>query len=216
MRWLGLMLGCGLLLSSPALLAQGEIRGDEVGEGEGEETIGESRIARINRIERGLYLDLEYGPFYQVALADAPQKMCLPCIGTQIGVRFGYDILNNLAVGWFLRGSYAQFQTDPTVPYSGDLASYYTGISARFSYITADTFHATVRGGVGPAVFTPTETAGSPSIPVGLGADLGLGIEYFTRLRHLSIGIEFSTMALMADTFFNLGFALLPTVKMTF
>lgn len=172
MRLLIVMLGT--LLVAPSLWAQGEVRGTEVGEGEGEETVGESKIAKIRAVERGLWFNVDYGPYYQIPLG-LPQEMCFPCIGSQIGVRVGYDILNNLTADAFVRGSFANFKTEYARLYSGDIASYYTGGSVRFSYITTERFHATARLGGGVAFLFPAESAGGSFLAP--AADLGLGIE---------------------------------------
>ena len=109
MRTLGLMLG--MLLAAPAHWAQREVRGTEVGEGEGEETVGESKIAKIRNVERGIWFSADYGPYYQLPMS-LNQHICLNCIGSQVGVRVGYDILNNLEANVFVRGSYAKFIKD--------------------------------------------------------------------------------------------------------
>lgn len=203
------------LLASPSLWAQGEVRGTEVGQGQGEETVGESKVAKIHAVERGLWFSADYGPYYQLAMS-LPQQDCFPCLGSQIGVRVGYDILNNLEVDAFVRGSFAKFKTEYAQVYSGDLASYYTGLSLRFSYLTIpaplNRFHATVRVGGGGALLLPAESAGNQ--PVAPVVDAALGVEYFTRLRHFSVGLEFETLAFLYPM--SVGFSLYPTFKYTF
>lgn len=203
------------LLIAPGLWAQGEVRGTEVGQGQGEETVGESNIAKIHAVERGLWFSLDYGPYYQLAMGF-PQQEKFPNFGSQIGLRLGYDLMNNLELDGFVRGSFAKFNTEYARVYSGDLATYYGGLSVRFSYLTIpaplNRFHATVRLGVGGALLMPAEAAGGQSFaPL---ADAALGVEYFTRLRHFSIGMEFASQVYLIPM--SVGFSLYPTFKYTF
>lgn len=208
-RWLAV---CALLCVSVGVRAQGEIRGTtEVGEGEGEETVGESKVAKIHRVERGLFFNVDWGPYFQVPVMF-PQETCLTCVGTQIGVRVGYDILNNLELDLFYRGSFAEFVKAYDRVNSGDIAGYYTGLGLRFSYITTERFHATVRLGGGVSFVAPKELmAGNWIVPT---ADAAAGVEYFTKLRHFSVGAEISTLAYIYP--FSIGFSVLPTAKYTF
>jgi hypothetical protein len=222
MRWFGI-LALGAILSFAQLArAQGEVKGtEEVGAAEGEQTVGESRIAKIHNVERGLWFQVDYGPYYQIPI-QIPQQLAWTCIndfcvipslGSQIGVRVGYDILNNLELDGFVRGTYANFQTEYATLFSGDVASVYGGVGARFSYITTDRFHATLRLGVGAAYLMPAETVRA-AIPVCPTADAALGFEYFTRLRHISIGAEVSSVFFIIP--FSVGFSVMPTFKYTF
>ena len=223
MRWLWLPVFAGLLFSTTLVRAQGEVRGTaEVGAGEGEETVGESRIAYIHAVERGLWFQVDYGPYYQIPFS-LPQEMCavedtVGCLGSNIGLRVGYDILNNLEADFFIRGTYANFVMDYGRVYSGDVSSYYTGVSARFSYITTQRFHATIRGGGGVAVLVPAAAAGGGEGDLAVFApavDAALGLEYFTLLRHISVGLEISTIAYVWPSF-TMGFTAMPTFKYTF
>ncbi len=210
--WLLLLLA---MLIAPGLWAQGEVRGTEVGKGQGEETVGESNIAKIHAVERGLWVSMDYGPYYQLAMGF-PQHESFPNLGSQVGLRLGYDIMNNLEVDAFLRGSFAKFDTVYAQVYSGDLATYYGGLSLRFSYLTIppplNRFHATVRLGAGGALLMPAEAAGGQAFaPL---VDAALGVEYFTRLRHFSVGMELATQMYLMP--FSVGFSLYPTFKYTF
>ncbi|MBN2362232.1 MAG: adventurous gliding motility protein CglE [Deltaproteobacteria bacterium] len=222
MRWYGLLALGAILSFGQSARAQGEVKGtEEVGAAEGEQTVGESRIAKIHNVERGLWFSVDYGPYYQLPIA-IPQQVAFTCIGefclvpslgSQIGVRVGYDVLNNLEIDGFVRGSYANFETEYARLYSGDVASFYGGVGARFSFITIDRFHATLRAGIGGAYLAPAESVQAP-LPVAPTADAALGFEYFTRLRHISIGCEISSVIFIMP--FSVGFSVLPTFKYTF
>ena len=238
MRWQSLLVVAGLISASPVLLAQGEVRGTEVGEAEGEETVGESRIARIHAVERGLWFSVDYGPYYQIPSLPGmegqglPQRVCrtdtfdadcavgqLQLIGSQIGLRVGYDVLNNIEVDGFIRGTYANFLMDYAQVYSGDVAATYAGVGARFSYVTTDRLHLTLRAGGGLSVLLPARAANAQASESDLAVfsptvDVAAGVEYYTQLRHISIGVEVSTIAFIVPL--SLGFTAMPTFKYTF
>lgn len=187
----------------------------------GEEIKGDTRVAEIDEVERGFYLSVDYGPNYYLDLPGAGFVRPNPNWvhpGTRMGVRVGYDILNNIQLEGFLLANFNEGEIAADVAegggVTGDLSHFAPGAAVRFDYITSDDqrFFAYVRAGVGYALWFPTELAGGA--PGSVHTDASLGIEYYTKLRHLSVGLEVDFQALIAPMAF--GFQVYPTLKYTF
>jgi hypothetical protein len=187
----------------------------------GEEVRGDTKVVEIDEIERGFYLSVDYGPNYYIFL-NQPGFVALnedflkP--GTRMGVRAGYDILNNIRADVFVlanfnEGSIKQEQA-ASGNLTGDLAHFAPGVGLRFDFITSDDgrFFAFARGGIGYAFWFPNQLA--QGAPGSVHTDGSLGIEYYTKLRHLSAGLEVDFQALLAP--FAFGFQVYPTLKYTF
>jgi hypothetical protein len=185
----------------------------------GEEIKGDTKVALINEVERGVFLSIDYGPNYYIPLAgdgfvSMNQDYLSP--GTRMGLRFGYDILNNIAADLFVMANFNQGVISQDAlqdgVLTGDLAHFAPGLGVRFAFVTTDRVHAYARVGAGYALWFPSELAGDALGSV--HTDASIGIEYFTSLRHLSIGVEADVQALIAP--FAFGFAVYPTIKYTF
>ena len=95
---------------------------------------------------------------------------------------------------------------------TGDLAHIVPGIGVRFAFVTTDRLFVYARAAVGYALWFPSQLA--ENAPGSIHTDVALGIEYYTRLRHLSIGLEVDGQALFAPNAF--GIQAYPTIKYTF
>jgi len=135
-----------------------------------------------------------------------------------MGIRAGYDVLNNIEVDAFLLANFNEGVLDQNAirngALSGDISHFAPGLAVRFDYITSDDqrFFAFVRAGVGYAFWFPSALA--DQAPGSVHTDASLGIEYYTKLRHLSIGLEGDFQALIAP--FAFGIEVYPTLKYTF
>ena len=208
---------CGGLSASSAY-AQG-IASNAEGPRAGEEIKGDTKVALINEIERGFSLSIDYGANYYIPLSGAGfvsmnQDYLSP--GTRMGMRLGYDILNNIAVDLFVLANFNQGVIDDKAlkdgVLTGDLAHFAPGVGFRFAFVTADRVFAYARIGAGYALWFPSQLAGNS---VGsIHTDASIGVEYYTHLRHISVGIEADFQALLAPMAF--GFAIYPTIKYTF
>lgn len=185
----------------------------------GEEIRGDTKVAVINEIERGLFLSLDYGPNYYIPLGGAGfvslnEDYLSP--GTRIGMRLGFDILNNIAADVFVLANFNQGVIDQKAlqdgVLSGDIAHFAPGLGLRFAFVTTDRVFAFARVGAGYALWFPSQLAGGAVGSV--HTDASLGIEYYTHLRHISLGVEVNFQALIAPMAF--GFAVYPTFKYTF
>lgn len=176
------------------------------------------RAAKFKDVERGFFVGFDAGwsGFFKTPTADAAKH---PYAGTGggassglvIGLNVGVDIGTLVAVSVFAVGS----NQNASVDY-GAFSLYAGGLDVRvspwsmkdrngwerlFAYVHA-------RGGYArtwpEGLFGSTETL----------AAAGAGLEYFTRLRHFSVGVAADAeYALKAKA---LGFALYPTVRYTF
>lgn len=186
---------------------------------EGEEIRGDTGVVEIREVERGLYFSIDYGANYYIPLAGPGfvtlnQNWLTP--GTRMGLRLGYDVLNNVAVELFVLGNFNQGQLDADAlgagKLTGDLSHIAPGIGARFAFLTTKRLFVYGRGGIGYAFWFPQELAGGS-----LGSihtDLSLGVEYYTHLRHISVGVEAAFQGLLLP--FGFGFQVYPTIKYTF
>jgi hypothetical protein len=214
----------GTLLGSGGARAQGIASNAEEPRA-GEEIKGDTKVAVINEVERGFFLSVDYGPNYYIPLANQGfvsmnQDYLSP--GTRMGLRFGYDILNNIAADVFVLANFNQGVLSQQAlrdgVLTGDLAHFAPGVGLRFDFLTIpdagghDRFFAFARVGAGYALWFPSELAGNSIGSV--HTDASIGFEYYTHLRHLSIGVEADFQALIAP--FAFGFAVYPTVKYTF
>jgi hypothetical protein len=233
----------GIALCAPAALlapatarAQGASSNADIASG-GEEVKGSSGVAEIRAVVRGLYLSVDVGPNYFVpieqpgfvvigtpfSVADpggGPFNRAWITPGTRMGVRVGYDILNNIAADVFLLANFNRGYIDidrfNDAKVTGDLAHFVPGLGFRFAFLTlpieAPRLFVYTRVAAGYAFWFPQQLANDS-----LGSihtDASIGIEYYTKLRHLSVGLEVAGQGLFLPMAF--GFHVYPTVKYTF
>ena len=186
---------------------------------DGEEIRGNTGVVDINEVERGVYVAVDIGPNYYIPI-DAPGFVALNegwlSPGTRMDLRVGYDLLNNIQVEGFVLANFNSGQLHPdaiaTGKLTGDLAHFAPGIAGRFAFITTDRLFVYGRAGVGYAFWFPQELAQNS-----LGSfhvDGALGVEYYTKLRHISVGLEVAGQKLLLP--FAFGFQVYPTIKYTF
>jgi hypothetical protein len=216
--------------------AQGASSNADIASG-GEEVKGSSGVAQIREVVRGPWVSVDVGPNYFIPLegpgfvtlgtpfsvpdpAGAPVNRAWFSPGTRMGVRVGYDILNNVAADVFVLASFNRGVIDVDKfnagQITGDIAHFAPGLGLRFAFLTLPVenprLFTYVRVGAGYAFWFPQQLAGGS-----LGSihtDASLGVEYYTKLRHLSVGFEVAGQALLLPMAF--GFHVYPTVKYTF
>lgn len=190
----------------------------------GEEIRGDTKVAEIDEIERGFYFSVDYGPNYFIPIQQPGFVVLNPDYvrpGTRMGIRAGYDILNNIRADVFVLANFNEGLIDPEAiadaQLTGDLAHFAPGVALRFDFITSEDqrFFAFARAGAGYAVWFPAELAvANQEFAGSVHTDASLGIEYYTKLRHLSAGLEVDFQALIAP--FAFGVSVYPTLKYTF
>jgi len=174
----------------------------------------------FEEIERGLYFSVLGGPLFIVnpPAAEGTPRPFAP--GQMAQVEAGLDIGERLSVGAFLMvasnragSDYVGFSGGAT---SGDFSMLVPGVVARLhlkGFADAQGVERTwfyVRGGAGYALFSPKQLIPDPDILVFAGP----GVEYYTRLRHFSVGIEVTGTFLVSSQSF--GFAVTPNLRYAF
>jgi hypothetical protein len=201
-----------VLFAALSAHAQGNANNVDVAR-DGETVTGDTRVVDINEVERGLFLSVDYGVTYFIPLKQPDFIVLNPDYtlpGTRMGLRLGYDILNNVAVDAFVLGIFNEglIDTDST----GDIANLAVGVGARFSFITTERTFVNARLGVGYGFWLPKELANNA-----LGSihtDLTIGVDHHTLLRHVSVGIEVGVQALLLPM--AIGIHAYPVLKYTF
>jgi hypothetical protein len=228
---LALGLWCTLLAAAPAL-AQG-IPSAADAPREGEEIKGDTGVVEIREVERGLYVSVDAGPNYFLYLTDfVPANLGFVKLnegwlepGQRVGLRLGYDVLNNINIELYLVSNFNRGVVDPDEIragiLTGDVAHFAPGIATRFAFITTERLFVYGRVGLGVAFWTPAARAPVSltglvveDLSMGVHSDFSLGFEYYTKLRHLSIGFEVAAQGAYYP--FAFGFQAYPTIKYTF
>ena len=176
------------------------------------------RAAKFKDVERGFFVGFDAGwlSFMKTPVADTVRHGYAgtdggASSGILVGVNAGVDLFSRFAVSVFAVGANER----ASVNY-GAFSLYAAGIDLRYSFWSMkdrngwERFfaYAHARGGY------------ARTWPTGLFGDVetllsgGVGIEYFTRLRHFSVGI--AADGAYAAKAGSLGWALYPTVRYTF
>jgi hypothetical protein len=174
-----------------------------------------------NEIERGLYFAVNAGlnvVLNPPANANTPHPATS---GELVELEVGADLSPRFTLSAFVRSSQQQEDSSyqgQSVSGSafGDFTMIVPGVSARFKpfgfedsqQVTRTWFY--IRGGLGYAIFSPKALLPNSDILVFAGP----GIEYYTRLRHFSIGVE-AVVSLLAKSG-SVGFAVTPNLRYAF
>lgn len=174
----------------------------------------------FDEVERGFYVGAGAGPFFlfNPPAAEGTARDFSP--GQAGVVEVGFDFGDFFSVGVFVQGS-ASRTNNNFVGYSGgawrgDFSALVPGALARvnlFGFADAQQTRRTfiyLRAGAGYALFAPRQLLPDPDILV-FG---GPGVEYYTRLRHFSIGVELSGNFLVRSGAF--GVSVLPNLRYAF
>ncbi len=237
--------GVALAMLFVALPALGQGRPSNAEEPrEGEEVKGDAAVAEIREVERGFYFSVDAGGNYYLPLG-APDILSPYATtgvtlapfgfvnvnegwlspGQRIGLRVGYDVLNNINVEAslvtnFNRG-FVNLGEIQAGGLTGDVSHFAPALAARFAFFTTQRLFVYSRLGLGLAFWLPPGKAAQsvtglflPDFAMGVHTQVSGGLEYYTQLRHLSIGFEVALQALIYP--FAIGAMVYPTVKYTF
>ena len=176
------------------------------------------RAPRFAEVERGFFTGFEAGWLH---LFDSPtaDRARYPFAGEgggaaggfMMGAHVGLEVTDRVAVALFASGANPQASAS-----YGAFNLVAMGLDLRLSLLGrrdrngVERFHAYVHGRGGWLVTRPSGLFGTSDVLVSGGP----GIEYFTRLRHFSVGLA-TDLAYVVDAS-TLGVALLPTVRYTF
>lgn len=175
----------------------------------------------FQEIERGFFLGVTAGPFFVV---NPPAREGTPrpfSPGQMAQVGLGFDLGERLSLEAFVLGSANRAGSDYVGKStgnkaSGDFAAFVPGAAARLNLLGFADAQETmrtwiyVRAGGGWVMFFPQSLLPDPDVMV-FG---GPGVEYYTRLRHFSIGLEVSAAFLVTSG--TLGFAVTPNLRYAF
>jgi hypothetical protein len=176
------------------------------------------RAAKFKDVERGFFVGFDAGwlSFLETPVADPARhgyagKDGGPSGGVLIGANVGYDVFARLAISLFAVGANEKADVN-----YGAFSLYAAGLDLRYSFWSMkdrngwERFFAYAHARGGYARTWPTGLFGDVETLV----SGGVGIEYFTRLRHFSVGLAADgAYAMKAE---SLGWALYPTVRYTF
>ncbi len=176
------------------------------------------RAPRFHEVERGAFVGFESGWLHlnQTRVVDARQYPSAAGGGGHadmllVGTSLGYDVTDRFALS-----AVALAADGSANPSYGAFSLLIVGGDARLSLIGArdgqgvERFYAYLHARAGFVVTRPYGLFGTTDTLLAGGP----GIEYFTRLRHFSVGAAFDVVRVSkADTF---GFAVFPTVRYTF
>jgi len=180
---------------------------------------GDRPAESFEEIERGLYFSALGGPYFIVnpPSSSGPRPFSP---GQVAQVEVGVDIGERLSLGVFAmiasNRAGSEYVGNSGGAASGDFSTLAPGAVARLHLVGfADSQDVQrtwlyVRGGVGYTLFRPKQLLPDSDILVFAGP----GLEYYTRLRHFSVGIE------VTGTFFvksqSFGFAVMPNLRYAF
>jgi hypothetical protein len=176
------------------------------------------RAARFRDVERGFFVGFETG-YMRLLETPTDDAVKFPVAarakggagGLLVGVNLGVDLGSRLSVALFAQG--VNQKGDPNY---GAFSLYAGGLDVRLAVIGQrdrndwERFFVYVHGRGGYALSYPEGLFGTTDLVV----QGGPGIEYYTRLRHFSLGL--AADAVYATTAGVLGFAVYPTVRYTF
>lgn len=174
----------------------------------------------FKEVERGIYLGAYAGPLFILnpPASSGPRPFSS---GQMATVEVGLDLGDRLSVGVFFSGT-ANREGADYIGYSngtasGDFGMLIPGAALRFNVLGFDDSQGTtrtfiyVRGGAGYAFYYPAALLRDVRDVLGFG---GLGVEYYTRLRHFSIGLEAVGTYLVPSG--TVGFAFTPSLRYAF
>lgn len=184
--------------------------------------VQDKRAKSFNEIERGVFAEVSGGYW---AIINPPATVAAQrrfSSGQSVAVDLGFDVGERIAPSLFFLGAanrmgsdYAGLSTD-VAPASGDFGAFVPGARVKIRIVGFDDSQDVrrvwvyARAGAGYVFYVPTLLLPRTDVLVTAGA----GVEYFTRLRHFSIGVEAAFNAMLLTGTF--GFSVFPSVRYAF
>jgi hypothetical protein len=183
-------------------------------------TLEDKKGTQINEIERGFYLEGRGGFWGTINPPVSGASKRYFSAGQAVELDVGFDIGERVSPSLFLLASANRMGSDYTGlsggAVSGDYGALVPGVGVKVRIVGFDDaqsvkrswFYVRVAGGV--VLYNPSALLNALDVFISAGP----GLEYFTKLRHFSIGVEanFNFMALTQ----SVGFSVLPMVKYSF
>ncbi|MCG3173214.1 MAG: hypothetical protein GMKNLPBB_01392 [Myxococcota bacterium] len=176
----------------------------------------------MREVEKGFFMEADVG-----LLAGLTGNLNSVFPGMLAGVQLGYDITQYLSVDL---GVTTMVLSGGTIPASNlipsgelkqdqpqqlprpDALALMPNLGLKFSYVYGKRVFAFIKAGGGALLADPQPVFGKSMVP---GAYGGLGIEYYTNLRHFSVGLEARGYFMFGNQA-SVGLGFLPTLKYTF
>lgn len=177
------------------------------------------RAAQFREVERGAFAGFEVGylMLFKTPVADparypyAPKDGGGKANGFVLGTTLGYDVTSRLALSIFALAGNAQATTN-----YGAFSLFAAGGDVRLALVgsrdanSVERFYLYLHGRAGYLVTSPEGLFGNHDLYLAGGP----GIEYYTHLRHFSIGLAADVAYL--PTAKTAGVAITPTFRYTF
>jgi hypothetical protein len=181
---------------------------------------GDREAVTFNEIERGLYFAVQGGPHF---IVNPPAEESTPrpfSAGQAAQVEVGIDIGERLSLGLFVLGATnsagSEYIGKSGGAASGAFSTLVPGATLRAHLVgfadSQDVKRTFIyaRAGAGLAMFRPKLLLPDSDILVFAGP----GVEYYTRLRHFSVGLEVTGSYLVSSG--AIGFAVSPNLRYAF
>jgi hypothetical protein len=177
------------------------------------------RAAKFKDVERGVFVAVESGYLGLLDTPAAKDPEAYPLArtgggragGVVVGVLVGVDVMKRLSLALYAQGGNERASRD-----YGAFSLFAGGVDAKIALLGHrdrndwERLYVYVHGRAGYAVTYPEGLFGTKDLVV----QAGPGVEYFTQLRHFSVGIGGDYVR--ATKAGVSGFALYPTVRYTF
>lgn len=180
----------------------------------------------VDEVVRGFFLGLDVGPAFMTA-APGPTGGNRPFTsGATLRLEIGWDLGRYFSLAIFFAGNNFSANADYTGnsggTASGDFSSVSGGLDVRWNFLGfADSQDVKrtwlyLKGGAGMALLKPNAlfSANPTSNYASFLVFGGLGLQYYTRLRHFSVGVEIVGTYLGKPQSF--GFAITPNLLYAF
>ena len=169
-------------------------------------------------VNKGFFMSVSYGLYFfllKPSSLDRPNGPQANLLGTLGGIELGYDIADIFSLQFSF--SAPTVTGDPQA--GGGNGDYLFQLGATIHFVRLEQLYIYAKLGAGISLSLPDPAGG-----LGLIAHLGLGLRYYTKMRHLSVGIE--VMGLLrpltfggvsgTDSALSFGLGLMPTLTYTF
>lgn len=175
-----------------------------------------SKPRKFEEIEKGFHIDAQIGALVLFSPKNQANGGVSP--GLTIDVGLGYDISDRFALDVFLMGSNiatpSGFVSDNGQ--QGDISAFSIGLMGTYAFFGhpddngVDRLFLDGHVGAGVSLMRPKDIYESMDIMV----RAGVGLEYFTRLRHFSVGVDLDFTYFVKNL--GAGILILPNMKYTF
>jgi hypothetical protein len=189
-------------------------------------SVHEAGRAPLEEIERGVYLGLQGGVWYLLEAPVHKGSKGPKSFGQSLQIEIGYDLGERVSLGLMLLGTFnpanssyygesAKNSTGKNEA-SGGFSSLTPGLSVKVNLVgfkdgqSVQRTWVYARAAIGASFFFPKVLLPKADYL----ANVGVGVEYYTRLRHFSIGLEASGLGLLRTGAF--GFAITPSLRYAF